>query len=82
MSKMPVRRPKTVLKAPIDLEALVRTAAFQLLFTSGQGIRPDLLAEVTGISPKKLAALIQRLDQAGRIRRDGAGMVIGSAGLA
>ena len=80
MSEVTVRRSKTV-NAPIDLETLVRTAAFQLLFTSGQGIRPDLLAEVTGISPKKLAALIQRLDQAGRIRRDGAGMVIGSAGL-
>ncbi len=81
MSKMPVRRPKTVLKAPIDLEALVRTAAFQLLFTRAEGIAPELLAEVTGISPHKLAALVDRLDDAGRVRRDGAGIVVGSAGL-
>ena len=66
---------------PIELEALVRAAAFQLLFTRVEAVAPELLAEATGISSHKLAALLDHLDQAGRIRRDGGGRVVGSAGL-
>lgn len=72
---------KRVLPDPRELESLVRTAAFQLLFTRAEAVAPELLAEATGISSDKLAVLLDQLDEAGRIRRDGAGRVIGSAGL-
>lgn len=78
---MPVRPPKTMLKPPIDLETLVRTAAFQLLVTRAEAIASEALAEVTGLSLDRLAVLLDQLDRAGRIRRDGAGRVVGSAGL-
>ena len=71
----------TVLPDPIDLETLVRTAAFQLLLNRAEGISPALLAKETGIRPDRLTALLGQLSQAGRIRLDGAGMVVGSAGL-
>ncbi|TAN32855.1 hypothetical protein EPN29_07500 [bacterium] len=81
MSGMSVRRPKTRLKPPLDLEALVRTAAFQLLFTRAEAIAPETLAEASGLRLDRLAALLEELDRAGRIRRDGAGQVVGSTGL-
>ncbi len=76
MSRMPVRPPKTMLKPPIDLETLVRTAAFQLLVTRAEAIASEALAEVTGLSLDRLAVLVDQLDHAGRIRRDGAGRAV------
>ena len=67
--------------APIDLEILVRTAAFQLLVQRAQRISPAQLATTTGIRRDKLDNLVGRLAQAGCIRVDAAGMVLGSAGL-
>ena len=65
----------------VDLEAMVRGAAFRLLIRSGEGITPESLAQVTGITGDRLAAVLDDLDHAGRIRRDEAGRVVGSAGL-
>lgn len=65
----------------VDLEAVVRAAAFRLLIRSGQGITPASLALATGITGDRLAALLDDLDRAGRIRRDEAGLIVGSAGL-
>ena len=65
----------------VDLEAMVRAAAFRLLIRSGEGITPESLAQVTRIRGDRLAVLLDHLDRAGRIRRDEAGRVVGSAGL-
>jgi hypothetical protein len=65
----------------VTLEAMVRAAAFRLLIRSGEGITPESLAQVTGIAGDRLAVLLDDLVRAGRIRRDGAGRVVGSAGL-
>lgn len=81
MSRTPARRPKTTLKPPIELETLVRTVAFRLLVTHGEAIAPERLAEATGVSSDRLALVVDQQDHAGRIRRDPAGRVVGSAGL-
>jgi alkylmercury lyase len=65
----------------VDLEAMVRGAAFRLLIRSGEGITPESLVQVTGITGDRLAVVLDDLDRAGRIRRDEAGRVVGSAGL-
>lgn len=65
----------------VDLEAIVRAAAFRLLIRSGEGITSDSLAHVTGIPGDRLAVLLDDLNRTGRIRRDEAGRVVGSAGL-
>ena len=67
--------------APMDAGDLVRTAAFRLLATRAQTIAPTTLAEVTRISPERLAAVLDQMEAAGRIRRDADGHVVGSAGL-
>ncbi len=65
----------------IDLEAIVRGAAFRLLITNAAAIPPESLATITGIKGDRLAVVLDDLDRAGRIRRDEAGRVVGSAGL-
>jgi alkylmercury lyase len=64
-----------------DLETLVRGPAFRLLITNAEPIASKSLAEVTGIEGDRLTVLLEDLDRAGRIRRDHAGRVVGSAGL-
>lgn len=80
MSDLPDNRPQTM-KPPIDVETLVRSAAFQHLFTHGEAVAPQTLAQVTGIRSDRMAAVLEQLDQAGRIRRNTAGLIVGSAGL-
>lgn len=70
-----------VLPDPIDAEALVRTAAFQLLLQRTEGVSRAQLATTTGIRLDKLSGLVSQLAQAGRVRVDAAGRVVGSAGL-
>ena len=65
----------------VDLKAMVRAAAFRLLIRSGEEITPESLGQVTGITGDRLAVLLDDLDRAGRMRRDAAGRVVGSAGL-
>ena len=65
----------------VDLDAMVRAAAFWLLIKSGEAITLESIAEVTRITGDRLAVLLDDLDRAGRIRRDEAGRVVGSAGL-
>lgn len=65
----------------IDLETIVRGAAFRLLVTHGAAIAPESLAANTGIKGDRLAVMLGDLDRAGRIRRDESGRVVGSAGL-
>jgi alkylmercury lyase len=69
------------LKPPMDAGDLVRSAAFRLLATRAEPIAPATLAEVTGITPERLAVVLDGLEAAGRIRRDKDGHVVGSAGL-
>ena len=66
---------------PVALETLVRATAFHLLFDRGEPIQPALLADVSGIRAETLAGMLDRLSQAGRVRRDDMGRVIGSGGL-
>lgn len=70
-----------MLNQPIELAALVRAVAFRLLVTHGEPIAHERLAEATGVSTGRLALVVGQQDNAGRIRRDPAGRVVGSAGL-
>jgi len=69
------------LEPPSEVEALIRTAAFRLLLANGRAISVEELVAATGLEQDKLVAHLEELDRAGRIRRDGAGGVVGSAGL-
>jgi alkylmercury lyase len=64
-----------------DSEALIRAAAFRLLLAHARPIEPDELATATDSRTDRVQALLAELDRAGRIRRDGAGRVVGAAGL-
>ena len=70
-----------ILEPPSDSQALVRTAAFRLLLAHSAVIRVEQLALQSGIKTERLSPLLDQLDAAGRIRRNGAGDVVGSAGL-
>lgn len=70
-----------VLPNPIALADLVRAAAFQSLFDRREPLQPTALAGDTGIKPATLSGVLAQLSQAGRIRRDGQGRVVGSGGL-
>lgn len=65
----------------VDLETMIRGAAFRLLVTNAKPITPESLTAVTGMKGDRLDTLLDDLDRAGRIRRDEAGRVVGSAGL-
>jgi Alkylmercury lyase len=69
------------LKPPVDAEDLVRYAAFRLLLKRAEPISQATLADLTGLAAERMAALLDQLDLAGRIRRDTEGRVVGSAGL-
>lgn len=69
------------LSPPMNTETLVRAAAFRLLITRHEGVELQALAHATGLTQEQLGALVERLDGAGRIRRDATGRVVGSAGL-
>jgi alkylmercury lyase len=64
-----------------DLHALVRGEAFRQLLAAGVPVTGEDLAASIGISADKVARVLDELNAAGRIRRDEAGRVIGSAGL-
>jgi hypothetical protein len=64
-----------------DLHALVRGEAFRRLLAAGVPVTREDLAISIGISADKTARVLEELNAAGRIRRDEAGRVIGSAGL-
>jgi alkylmercury lyase len=70
-----------ILEPPSDVEALIRATAFRLLLANGVPINGVELAAATGIRVEKLDEHLDDLHRAGRIRRDVAGRVIGSAGL-
>jgi len=70
-----------ILEPPSDAQALIRTAAFRLLLAHHDAISVGELAAATGIKREKLEEHLEELDRAGRIRRDDAGRVVGSAGL-
>ncbi len=70
-----------VLEPPSESQSLVRTAAFRLLLSSAEPIGVEELAAKTGIRLERLSGLLDELDGAGRIRRNAAGQVVGSAGL-
>ena len=70
-----------ILEPPTDSQGLVRTATFRLLLSSAEPIGVEELAAKTGIRLERLSGLLDELDGAGRIRRNAAGEVVGSAGL-
>ncbi len=70
-----------ILETPSDSQALVRRAAFRLLLARSEPVEAKELARATGIKLERLLPLLDILDGAGRIRRDGSGRVVGSAGL-
>ena len=72
---------KHVLAPLTEDEPRVRKAAFQLLLTRQVAIEPQALAEKIGMAPDRLSDVLDKLDRAGRIRRDAQGRVTGSAGL-
>ncbi|HKW73139.1 MAG TPA: organomercurial lyase [Candidatus Dormibacteraeota bacterium] len=59
----------------------VRNAAFRRLLSTASPVAVANLAEATGISSEEVSAVLEELHNAGRIRRDAGGRVIGSAGL-
>jgi hypothetical protein len=65
----------------IDSQARVRAAAFRLLLARSAPIGQEALARDTGMGLDRVIELLDQLDRAGRIRRDGAGKVVASAGL-
>ena len=71
----------TKILEPPDSQALVRTAAFRLLLSGAEPIGVEELAAKTCIRFERLSGLLNELDGAGRIRRNAAGEVVGSAGL-
>jgi len=64
-----------------DLHGLVRGEAFRHLLAAGVPATVEDLAASIGISADRVARVLEELNAAGRIRRDKAGRVIGSAGL-
>jgi Alkylmercury lyase len=64
-----------------DANNLLRAAAFRLLLTSGQPVRPEELAKASGFELEGTIKMLADLDTDGRIRRDDKGRVVGSAGL-
>ncbi len=70
-----------ILEPASDSQALVRTAAFRLLTARAEPIGVEGLAAKTGIRLERLIGLLDQLDGAGRMRRNAAGEVTGSAGL-
>jgi len=70
-----------ILEPPSDAQALIRTAAFRLLLAQDEAVSMEDLVAATGIKRERLTEHLEELDRAGRIRRDRAGRVVGSAGL-
>lgn len=70
-----------VLDPPSDAQALVRTAAFQLLLRDARPTTSGQIATVTGLRTERVEELVVELHGMGRIRRLAAGEIIGSAGL-
>ncbi len=70
-----------ILETPSDSQALIRRIAFRLLLAKSESIGIEQLSAATGIKSDRLSTLLDELDRAGRIRRDKAGRVVGSAGL-
>ena len=70
-----------ILEPAGDSHARVRTAAFRLLLARAEAIGVEELAVQSGIRFTRLSGVLAELDGAGRIRRNAAGKVVGSAGL-
>ena len=64
-----------------DSNNLLRAVAFQHLIRDSQPVTPEQLAEAGGFDLERTTSMLEELDRAGRIRRDGTGRVVGSAGL-
>ncbi|MCI0344730.1 MAG: hypothetical protein L0221_04690 [Chloroflexi bacterium] len=64
-----------------DLAVRVREAAFALLLRDRRPVTPHRLAEATGAHQPDVEATLELLAGQGRIDRDEAGRVMGSAGL-
>src|SRR5437667_9305110 len=64
-----------------DSNNLLRAVAFQHLIRNSQPATPEQLAEASGFDLERTTTMLEELDRAGRIRRDGTGRVVGSAGL-
>src|SRR5438309_151383 len=64
-----------------DLSGTVRVEAFRQLLASGFPVEVDSLASSMACPLGIVVSTLDELDRAGRIRRDGRGRVIGSAGL-
>ena len=64
-----------------DSNNLLRAVAFQHLIRNSQPVTPEQLAEAGGFDLERTTSMLEELDRAGRIRRDGTGRVVGSAGL-
>jgi len=70
--------------APIaepDLDELVRQVGFALILARQAPIPPAVLAQAMGLPTESVVPVLERLGEAGRIDRDGAGWLTGSAGL-
>ena len=64
-----------------DLHGLVRAEAFRHLLATGVPAAGEDLAASIGLSADKMDRVLEELNRSGRIRRDEAACVIGSAGL-
>lgn len=60
---------------------LVSRAAFRLLLDTGAPAPPARVAAEAGLEPDAADAALRELEGRGRLRRDGSGSVVGSAGL-
>jgi len=64
-----------------DFSSSVRKVSFRDLLATGAPVAVGTLASALACSPDRVAGALDELDGAGRIRRDEAGRVVGSAGL-
>lgn len=70
-----------MLTPPEGFEAQVRREAFRLLLETREPVTTERLSRSLATNPERVSLALERLQEAGRVRTDESGRVVGSAGL-